>query len=52
LNGNCEFTTVDGVVHKIDGTWDLIVAHPPCTYFTVAGAVRMRKGGGNRSRTI
>lgn len=25
--------------------WDLIVAHPPCTYMTNAGAVRMRVNG-------
>jgi site-specific DNA-cytosine methylase len=36
LNGNCSFRTVDGVEHKIDGKWDLIIAHPPCTYLTVA----------------
>lgn len=37
LNGNCEFTTMDGKVHKVEGQWDLIIAHPPCTYLTVAG---------------
>ena len=26
--------------------WDMIIAHPPCTYMTSAGAVRMRVGGG------
>lgn len=25
--------------------WDLIIAHPPCTYMTNAGAVRMRVNG-------
>lgn len=25
--------------------WDLIIAHPPCTYITNAGAVRMRVHG-------
>lgn len=25
--------------------WDLIIAHPPCTYITNAGAVRMRVNG-------
>ena len=38
LNGNCEFTTMDGQVHKIAGKWDLIIAHPPCTYLSNAGA--------------
>lgn len=37
LNGFCEFETVDGIKHKIDGKWDLIIAHPPCTYLTVTG---------------
>ena len=41
LNGNCEFETVDGIKHKIEGKWDLIIAHPPCTYLTNAGACRM-----------
>lgn len=38
LNGRCEFTTMDGLNHKIDGKWDLIIAHPPCTYLTCAGS--------------
>lgn len=37
LNGNCEFRTVDGTAHIIDGKWDMIIAFPPCTYLTVAG---------------
>jgi hypothetical protein len=37
LNGNCEFKTIDGQKHSIDGKWDLIIAHPPCTYLTVTG---------------
>lgn len=37
INGNCEFTTQDGQAHKIDGKWDLLIAHPPCTYLTVTG---------------
>lgn len=42
LNGNCEFWTKDkdgpGVGwHYISGKWDLIIAHPPCTYLTLAG---------------
>lgn len=34
LNGNCKFQTVDGVNHEIIGKWDMIIAHPPCTYLT------------------
>ena len=31
LNGMCEFATADGAKHHIDGRWDMIIAHPPCT---------------------
>ena len=37
VNGNCIFQTMDGVKHTIDGKWDLLIAHPPCTYLTVTG---------------
>lgn len=37
INGNCEFYTCDGIHHVIDGKWDLLIAHPPCTYLTVTG---------------
>ena len=37
LNGNCEVTTMDGIKHRIEGKWDLIIAHPPRTYLTLAG---------------
>lgn len=37
LNGNCEFKTADGARHKIEGKWDLIIAHPPCTYLCLSG---------------
>jgi len=37
LNGNCTFTTADGKTHYQNGRWDLIIAHPPCTYLTVTG---------------
>ena len=38
------FETMDHVLHNID-KWDLIIAHPPCTYLSNAGAVRMRVKG-------
>ena len=37
LNGDCIFTTDDGVDRYISGKWDMIIAHPPCTYLTVTG---------------
>ena len=45
LNGNYSFCTMDGMDHRIDGKWDMIIAFPPCTYMTNAGAVRMRVKG-------
>lgn len=32
-----EFFTMDGELHNFVGKWDLIIAHPPCTYLTVTG---------------
>lgn len=37
LNGNCTFKTMDGVEHRIDGKWDMIIAHPPCTRLCNSG---------------
>lgn len=39
-----QVTTMNGQVHEV-GNWDLLIAHPPCTYLTNAGAVRMRVNG-------
>lgn len=44
INGSCEFSTQDGVLHKIDEKWDLLIAHPPCTYLSNAGARHLWKG--------
>ena len=33
-------TTLDGKEHEID-KWDLLIAHPPCTYLSNAGAARL-----------
>lgn len=41
INGDCDFMTLDGEFHKQVGKWDLIIAHPPCTYFSKASAVRL-----------
>lgn len=35
VNGG-SFATMDGEVHAVP-RWDLIIAHPPCTYLTVTG---------------
>lgn len=45
LNGNCSFATVDGAVHTIVRKWDMIIAFPPCTKTSNAGARHLYKGG-------
>ena len=50
LNGNCEFTTMDGQTHRIEGKWDMIIAHPPCTYMSKAGARWMFPKAGQVSK--
>ena len=37
INGNCTFKTADTHTHTQVGQWDLLIAHPPCTYLTVTG---------------
>ena len=37
LNGDCSFTDEERGYHEQAGRWDLIIAHPPCTYLTAAG---------------
>lgn len=32
-----QFFTMDNEYHYFLGKWDMIIAHPPCTYLTVAG---------------
>lgn len=39
------FETQDGSRHELPERWDLIIAHPPCTYMSKAGARWMYKGG-------
>ena len=43
LSGNCEFVTCGGGRTIID-KWDLIIAHPPCTKTSNAGAKHLWKG--------
>ena len=43
LNGNCAFKTMDGTEHNVEGKWDMIIAHPPCTHLSVSGARHFEK---------
>lgn len=45
LNGFCSFQTMDGETHYIDGRWDMIIAFPPCTKTSNAGARHLWAGG-------
>lgn len=45
LNGNCSFKTMDGTEHSIETRWDMIIAFPPCTKTSNAGARHLWKGG-------
>lgn len=50
LNGGT-FLTMDGKEHTVN-KWDCIIAHPPCTYLSNAGACRLYERAGilNRER--
>lgn len=40
LAGRCRFQTMDGKLHRLD-KWDLVIAHPPCTYLCKVSSVWM-----------
>lgn len=40
LLGRCRFQTMDGKLHRLT-KWDLIIAHPPCTYLCKISSVHM-----------
>lgn len=54
INGGVCFRTMDGTLHyfSISDRWDMIIAHPPCTYLSNAGAARLypKKGQLNEER--
>lgn len=50
IKGDCvpvietgKFTTEDGKAHSVE-KWTLIIAHPPCTYLSNAGACHLWRG--------
>ena len=43
LDGGGLVVTMDGETHNV-GRWDLLIAHPPCTYLSNAGARHLWKG--------
>lgn len=44
LKGQRYFTTEDGQIHHVPH-WDLIIAHPPCTYLSRVSGVQLCKNG-------
>lgn len=51
LQGKTHFTTQDGTEHNVPG-WDLIVAHPPCTYLCKLSSCQLYKEPTIRVHTI
>ena len=45
LNGFVSFVTRDGTEHKLNGRWDMIIAFPPCTKTSNAGARHLFSSG-------
>lgn len=44
IEGILPFLTMDGESHFIEGKWDLIIAHPPCTHLAVSGMRWFKEG--------
>lgn len=46
ITPSINFYTMNGDYHQFDGKWDILIAFPPCTYLSNAGACRLypRKG--------
>lgn len=44
LEGRCRFQTMDGKLHRL-AKWDIIIAHPPCTYLCKLSSVWMVQNG-------
>lgn len=44
LNGRCRFRTDDGTEREVPDRWDMIIAFPPCTYTSNAGAKHLFRG--------
>lgn len=44
LNGRTTFQTLDGTFHQVP-RWDMIIAHPPCTYLCRLSIVQLKRNG-------
>lgn len=52
INGCCVFETMDGKKHCQGTRWDLLIAHPPCTYLSAVGTRHLYGGGCSARRQI
>ncbi len=54
LNGNCSFTTCDGITHTITERWDMIIAFPPCINLCSTGAstFKQKREDGRQEKSI
>lgn len=54
LNGNCSFYTCDGTEHFISGSWDMIIAFPPCVDLATSGArwFKEKRESGKQEKAI
>lgn len=44
VNGNNTYVCQDGSIFSLDGNWDLVIAHPPCTMLTHCSAPALKAG--------
>jgi hypothetical protein len=49
--GHPEWHIQDDVTKHLDKNWDLMIAHPPCTFLAVSGACRMYNKDGSVNQT-
>lgn len=54
MHGNCCFTLQYGMIDAIEGTWDMVIAFPPCTDLAVSGArwFKEKQADGRQKRSI
>lgn len=54
INGHCSFYTRGNKRHEIDGSWDMVIAFPPCTDLASSGArwFEQKRQSGRQQRSV
>lgn len=54
INGHCLFQTQDNNWHYVPLTWDIIIAHPPCTDLACSGSrcFKRKQEDGSQAQSI